>query len=273
MKTQLIRNLILSLGILVSTSTYAQESGELKIPLSNPGERGKLIVDMNSGSITVVGSSVNEVLVKYSVPEKKVKDKDKGGKNEDGLNRIGGSALDLEASEKNNVVEVESDSWNQRVDLEIQVPQNFDLHLKTYNNGDIVARSITGEVEADNYNGKITLENISGTAVADTYNGRILVTFDSVIPDTPMAFTNYNGNIDLTFPANYKASFKMKTKQGEIFEGFDMTIEESKPRTETQRESGEYKVKIDDWIRGSINGGGSEISMQTYNGDLYIRKK
>ena len=159
------------------------------------------------------------------------------------------------------------------MDLEIQVPVNFDLHLETYNNGDLYAQNIRGEVEADNYNGKITLENISGTVVADTYNGAIIVTFDEVTPDTPMAFTTYNGNVDLTFPSNYKASFKMKTKQGEIFEGFDMVIEEAKPKTETERESGVYRVKIDDGIRGSINGGGPEIAMQTYNGNIYIRKK
>lgn len=201
-----------------------------------------------------------------------MKDKDKANGNS-GLNRIGGTALDLEASESNNVVEVESDSWNQGLDLDIQVPKNFDVHLETYNNGDLYASNIAGEVEADNYNGKITLENISGTVVADTYNGGIVVTFDAVTPDTPMAFSTYNGHVDLTFPADYKASFKMKSKSGEIFEGFDMVIEKTKPATETKRESGVYKVKIDDWIYGSINGGGAEISMQTTNGNIYVRKK
>jgi hypothetical protein len=270
MKTQVIRNFILSLGLIISSIAYGQETGELKIPLSNPGQKGKLVVDMHSGSIRVTGTSVNEVIIKYTAKEKKVMEKDRENS---GLNRIGGAALDLEASESNNVIEVESDSWSQGIDLDIQVPKNFDVHIETYNNGDLYASNIVGEVEADNYNGKITLENISGTAVANTYNGGIVVTFNAVTPDTPMAFSTYNGHVDLTFPENYKASFKLKSRSGEIFEGFDMMIEKSKPTTQTKRESGTYKVKIDDWIRGSINGGGPEISMQTTNGNIYIRKK
>lgn len=271
MKTQLFKHLILVLALVISASAYAQESGELRIPLSNPGQRGTLSVDIRSGSITVIGSSVSEVIVKYTARERKVKDK--SSKSEDGLNRVNGGTLDLEASERNNIVKVESDSWSQGVDLEIQVPQNFNLKLEGYNNGDILARNINGAVEADNYNGKVTLENISGSAVVDTYNGAITVTFDSVTPDTPMAFTTYNGHVDLTFPANTKASFKLKTNQGEIYEGFDMVIIKSKPATETQSKSGTYRVKIDDWVRGTINNGGPEITCQNYNGNIYIRKK
>jgi len=273
MKTQTVKKyLMVVLGLILGISSYGQESGEWRIPLSNPGQKGILVVDLRSGSVNVTGGALSEVVVSYSLREKKITGKDKN-QTSDGLNRIGGASLDLEASENNNTVKIESNSWSQGVDLNIQVPKNFDLHLETYNNGDLSAKNIIGEVEADNYNGKITLENISGSVVADTYNGGIVVTFDQVKPDTPMAFSTYNGNVDLTFPSDYRASFKMKTKMGEIFEGFDMKIEEAKPKTETKKESGVYKVKIDDWIRGSINGGGPEISMKTTNGDIYVRKK
>lgn len=273
MKTQFIRNLMLSVGLILSGTIYGQDAGELNVPLSNPGKRGKLLVDMNYGSLTVRGTSVNEVIISYTVPEKKVKDKSKSESSGNGLRKLSGTSLDLEASEQNNTVEVDSDSWNKRIDLDIQVPANFDLYLETYNSGNIYVSNITGEVEADSYNGKITLENISGTVVADTYNGAIRVTFDSVTPDKPMAFSTYNGHVDLSFPQNYKASFKMKARNGDIYEGFDMILEKAEPKTETKRESGTYKVKIDDWLRGSINGGGPEISMQTTNGNIYIRKK
>lgn len=37
--------------------------------------------------------------------------------------------------------------------------------------------------------------------------------------------------------------------------------------------SGQYKIVIDEWKKGDINGGGAEITMKTNNGDVYIRKK
>jgi len=37
--------------------------------------------------------------------------------------------------------------------------------------------------------------------------------------------------------------------------------------------SGAFKVSIDEWKRGEINGGGSEFTLKTNNGDIYIRKK
>lgn len=33
-----------------------------------------------------------------------------------------------------------------------------------------------------------------------------------------------------------------------------------------------YKVKVDNWVRGKMNGGGPEITIQSYNGNIFIRK-
>jgi hypothetical protein len=264
---------ILLVAVLLTTAVYAQE-GQLKIPLTKPGEAGRLSVDINSGSITVKGSDVKQVIINYSGTEHKVGEREnKSRSGSEGLNKVASNALDLEAAEKDNHVMVESDSWNKGVDLVIEVPRNFDLHLEGYNNGFIQVNNVTGEIEAEHYNGKITLENISGSVVAETYNGAITITYDKVTPNTPMAYSTYNGNIDLTFPASTALSFKMKTKQGDIYEGFDMTLEQEKTSTATERsKSGVYKVQVDNWVRGKINGGGAEVTIQSYNGDIFLRK-
>lgn len=257
----------------LAITAYGQNQGQLKIPLTNPGEPGKLRVDINTGSITVKGSDVPEVIVNYQGREQKVKDKDKNGSSSGGLKKIASNSLDLEASEKNNRVVVESDSWSKGVDLVIEVPRNFDLDLEGYNNGYIQVDNVTGEIEAEHYNGKITLNNISGSVVAETYNGAITITYDKVTPDTPLAYSTYNGNIDLTFPSSTALSFKMKTKQGDIYEGFDMVLTQEKQSKATDRsKSGVYKVTVDNWIRGDINGGGAEVAIQSYNGNIYIRR-
>jgi DUF4097 and DUF4098 domain-containing protein YvlB len=88
-----------------------------------------------------------------------------------------------------------------------------------------------------------------------------------------MSYSTFNGDIDLTFPASLKASLKMKSEQGEIFTGFDVNITSSGPVQMKDTRAGNYKVVVDDWKHGDVNGGGPEISMKNYNGDILIRKK
>jgi len=254
----------------VFVTGFGQDSGEIAVPFSSPSSKGKVKIDLRKGSIEVVGTERKDVLVKYSSRGKRSKDNEKAS---NGLRRISGAAMDLEISEKNNFIDIESDSWNNGVDLKVEVPRNVDLHVETYNDGYIFISNIEGEIVADNYNGKITADKISGSLVADTYNGPITVAFDKVTVDTPMAFTTYNGDVDITLPSSFKASMKMKSSRGEIYSGFDFNVKKTEPVTKTERQSGTYKVYLDDWVRADINGGGPEVMIKNYNGDIYLRKK
>lgn len=258
------------LVLITTLVTSAQNPNEFAVPLSDPAKRGKLSARINYGSITVKGTARKDVLVKYTAEQ------DEGEKKEntkDGLRRIGGGGMDLEVIEDNNVVRVSSDSWNNKLNLEIEVPTGMDLEVKTYNDGDLMISNIQGEVELTNYNGEITALNISGSVVATTFNGGIKVTFNNVTAGTPMSYSTFNGDIDITFPATLKATMRMKTEQGEIYSGFDVDFKSSGPVQKKDTKSGVYKVVIDEWKRGDINGGGPEITLKNYNGDIYVRRK
>jgi hypothetical protein len=266
---------LITLGlIMIGSSAFAQGASEFTVPLTDPAKRGKLKAHLNYGSITVKGTGRKDVLVKYKAEnEDEDKHRGKNEKNLEGMKRVSGGGMDLEASENNNYVKISSDSWNNKMDLEVEVPSGFDLDIHTYNDGDLMISNIQGELVLTNYNGEITALNISGTAVATTYNGDIKITFDKITDNTPMAYSTYNGDIDLTMPAATKATFKMKTEQGEIYTGFDMEITSSGPVQKKDSKSGTFKIVIDDWKKGNINGGGAEVTMKNYNGDIYIRKK
>jgi hypothetical protein len=271
--------MILILVLSSLTAAIAQQGGEFAVPLSDPAKRARLKVHLNSGSITVKGTARKDVLVKY-VPTKgeehdhddEEDEEDRKGSRE-GLKRISSGTIDLEVSEEGNEVKVNSDAWNNGVDVEIEAPSGADIDLHTYNNGEIVVSGIQGEVELTNYNGEITANNISGSVVANTYNGEIIVTFDRVTADKPMSFSTYNGDIDITLPAAAKASLKMKTNQGEVYTGFDVALTKSGPVQKKETRPGTYKVVVDEWLRGDINGGGPEFMMKNYHGDIYVRKK
>ncbi len=257
--------------VCVSIVTFGQNSGDFPVPLSDPTKRGRLKAHLNYGAITVRGTARKDVLVKYSSINDNEHNNKASGK--DGLKRIGGGTMDLEVSENANYVKVESGSWNNKMNLDIEVPSGFDVKVSSYNDGDILISNIQGEVEITTYNGEIVAENISGSVIATTYNGEIKVTFDKVTDGVPMSYSTYNGDIDITFPASLKGTFKMKTEQGEILSGFDMKMIESGPVQKKDTKSGTYKVVIDEWVKGEVNGGGPEISMRNYNGDVIIRKK
>lgn len=265
------KQILIACIVCFSSIAYAQSSGSFPVPLSDPAKRGKLKAHLNYGSITVKGTARKDVLVKYT----SVSEGEDRGKNteKDGLKRISGGTMDLEVSENVNYVKVESGSWNNKMDLEIEVPSGFDVKVSSYNDGDILISDVEGEVEITTYNGEIAAENISGSVIATTYNGEIKVAFDKVKEGVPMSYSTYNGDIDITFPASFKGTFKMKTEQGEILSGFDMKIIESGPVQKRDTKSGTYKVVIDEWVKGEVNGGGPEISMRNYNGDVIIRKK
>jgi hypothetical protein len=272
MKTRFRPILYIILSLLISSALYAQEERkeQFTVPLSSPGKPGSLEVELVAGSIKVTGYDGKEVLIEATSPAPK-EDENRPA-NANGMKRITGNSFSIEVEENNNKVEVETDSYKHRINLTIKVPKNFSLKLSTVNNGLISVENVSGETEISNVNGGISLTNISGSAIANTVNGHITALFNEVKPDTPMAFTTLNGNVDVTFASNVKANIKIKSERGEIFTDFDMAIDSSKPKVEQKSSSGVYRVSIEDWVRGKINGGGPEFMFKNMNGNIYIRK-
>ena len=270
MKT--IKLLFLAVFALPLLTNAQTETVELfTVPLSNPGNAGKLIVEQLSGSIDVIAYEGNEVIVKASFGNEKEHYKDK--KEKDGLKKITNSSLDISAEEKDNVVQIINDQWNKTTNLEIKVPSNFSLKLGTVNQGNITVKGVKGEMEISNVNGEITLTDVSGSASADTVNGDITVNFLSVTSGASMAFSSMNGDLEVTFPKATKGKLKLKSEQGEIFTDFNMTVDKQKPVMDENTSNGKYKVKIEQWVNGQINGGGPEMLFKTFNGDIIIRSK
>lgn len=243
---------------------------QLTIPLTDPARPGTLKVHLVRGTIRVTGYTGNQVVIDASSRPDKA---DKPKENADGMKRISkGGGLDITATEQNNVVQVKSKLFNSLMELHIKVPMKFGLNVGTVNDGDIVIENVDGEMEITNVNGDIRLTNISGSAVANTVNGVLKATFKTVDAKSPMAFSTLNGNVDVTLPATARFDVKLKSDRGEIYSDFDMEIDKSVPQATRSKSEGMYKVSIEDWVKGKVNGGGSEIMMKNMNGNIYVRK-
>lgn len=255
--------------MLLVTSLLAQDSQEVKVPLSNPSEEGMLHLNVLNGSISVKGYNGNSVVIKVKTSSG---NKGRSSNTKNGLRRITSSSAGFTAEEYNNLVVIKSSWSNSVTDFEIQVPQNFSLKLATVNNGDIFVENVKGEFEVTNTNGAITMKKISGSVVADALNDDIIVTFDQVTADVPMAFSSLNGDVDITFPSNVKANISAKTDNGDVLTDFEMETIKSEPKITSRNNSGVYKVKSEKGVFANINGGGAKFTFKTLNGDIIIRK-
>lgn len=271
MKTIKYTFTLISLFCSIALLGQGVEKEHLTVALSNPGKPYKLVVGLLSGSIRVTGHSADNLIINVEVEEdKKPKKSDQKAS---GLKRIGASSgYEINAVEKNNEVTINNHSMMRKIDLDIKVPLNGTLVLNTLNEGDIVVSNIKGELELNNVNGDIKVSGFSGTAVANTVNGDISVAFAAVTEGKPMAFSTFNGDVNLNFPATTKANLKMKTDQGEIFSDFEVAIDKSSAAPVKTNSGGTYKISKDAWVTGKINGGGAELMVKSWSGDLYIRK-
>jgi hypothetical protein len=265
-------SLIISLFLLLSAAVFAQStaSEEIVVPLTKPGEPGRLDINLVTGSIKVTGTKNKDILIKASVGESRSRVNEEAG----GLKRIPNTNMGLTVTEQQNRVVVSTEAVNRKINLEVQVPQNFSLRLSTVNSGDILISNVNGNFELSNVNGSIVMENVSGSAVANTTNGRVKANFLQWDAKSPMAFSTLNGNVDITLPANAKFNTKLRSDRGEVFTDFEMTREaaSTQARTGARNDNGLYRVSTADFITGKVNGGGPEIMIKNMNGNIYIRK-
>ncbi|MEO0570246.1 MAG: DUF4097 family beta strand repeat-containing protein [Bacteroidota bacterium] len=275
MKKQVIITVLWLLTVGMVTA-QEKEVDLFSVPLSSPNSPGKLIVNQLSGSIEVEAYEGKEVIVKATVSEGHDhcdSCHDKKSSSKDGMKKISTSSLNIGAEEENNVVQIQNELWNKKTDLFIKVPTDFSLKLKTVNNGDIMVKGVNGEMEISNINGHITLESVSGSVVANTTNGELKVSFKSILQDKDMAFSSFNGDVEIVFPKSLKAAIKAKSDMGDVYTDFDMALSTNEPVVDKKNSSGKYRVKVEQWVKGTINGGGPEMLFKTFNGDIMIKSQ
>jgi hypothetical protein len=269
--TRMIGLLLIACGCLAAQS----EPEKATVPLHDPSRPAQIHAQLMIGGITVRGYDGREVLVEAHARG------DQGGRRTqparaDGMRRLDlpGNA-GLEVVEEDNVVNIQTSSMHEPVDLVITTPRHSSLNIKCMNDGDIVVDHIDGEIDANNLNGKVTLKNVSGSVLAHSLNGEVTVSLDRVDGSKPMSFSTMNGDIDVTLPADVKANVRVKTDHGEIYSDYDLKLSASAvPESESgKQKDGSYRLRYDRSMRGTINGGGPEYQFTSFNGQIYIRRR
>jgi hypothetical protein len=143
-----------------------------------------------------------------------------------------------------------------QVKYELTVPRSMTLDLETVNGG-IHVQDVTGAHEIETTNGRIELTRCAGSVDASTTNGGIEAELTTVAKGQPLRFETTNGRIEVTVPQTLAVDIDAATTNGRI--NSDLPI----ATTRVERNS----------LKGSINGGGTQLRMRTTNGGISIRTR
>jgi hypothetical protein len=252
----------------------AQSDDGVVVPFSDPSRPGKVIVDVLSGGITVRGENRRDVVISSGgvteIPSPRSLPPPNGAAA--GMRRLT-QAPGFTVEEERNEIKVEATSFRRRSGaFDIRVPTRTSLKLEAINSGTITVENVEGDLEIENVNGPVVLTNVSGSVVANSVNGGVKAQLTRVTAQKAMAFSSLNGNVDVTLPASVRATFKMRSDRGEVFSDFDVQIRPDAGAATGRRMGGKYRLEVNRAIYGTVNGGGPEIELRTFNGSVYLRK-
>jgi DUF4097 and DUF4098 domain-containing protein YvlB len=191
---------------------------------------GSLKLNTFSGKVKITGTSGNQVVV-HAVRRA----------TRDRLNDI-----KLEVNVVGNRVEVEAnhrlvERRNDNVvdtDLEIQVPQNSPLDLKTFS-APVTVTNVNARQSIDGFSSSIWIENHEWTEGND------------------LDIKTFSGEITLRLPANARGDIDFNSFSGEFQSDLPVTLTSSSRRN----------------FRGALNGGGNtDFRIRTFSGGVSIRK-
>jgi hypothetical protein len=290
MNKQIIKQRLMALALATAAVTMAMplaasaqsqpQAGDgvdrLTVHLSDPSQPGTVKASLINGGITVKAYDGKDVII-----EARTREWSPGPPHPSapppGMHRLTVGTTGLTADEENNDVEISTESIWRTVDLTLTVPVHTSLSLRTVNNGGITVTGIDGDIELTSVNGGATLNNVAGSVVTHTINGTLNATFARLNPSKPIALSSMNGDIDITLPADAKATFNLHSDRGGVYSDFDVQFQ-STARHEWSTESGggeetgKYHVRIGGAVHGTINGGGTDVQLSNFNGNIYIHK-
>jgi hypothetical protein len=277
-----LRERLVWVGLLTASAPAALAQQRLAVPLSDPGRPATLDVSLFMGEITVTAYDGDEVVVVIDDDDRNNgrnngRNDDRGddeARQREGLRRIPNTTLGLTLGENENTVSVKLDFSPRKAELNISVPRRTSVHASVVNGGDVVVTGVTGEHELSNVNGDVVATDISGAAVVGTTNGDVKVSFADVTPGKAMSFSSFNGDLDVTLPANLGADLRVNSGHGDLFTDFEVELTPQPAVVERGADAGgRYRVRMERGMRAVIGGGGPEITFRTFNGDVIIRKR
>jgi hypothetical protein len=254
----MLKTLLLPLLYLLAASP-ALWAQDYKLKLD--GKTTKISIDMRESNITLEGYNGNELLIRGNGYEP-------APKQAEGLRAVSGAEdntrIGLSITQKDNAVRIVEAS-RKRTNYVIRVPRQLSVVYNQHQlgSGDLKVTDWNGDVEVNMQNGDLELLNMSGgVVVSSSLSGSVKVRY-AALGKTPSAISILSGDIDVTMPASSKATLKLGSMSGEVYTDFDISM--GKEASGLPRIGGQI-------VGGTVNGGGTKVSLQTMGGNIFLRK-
>jgi DUF4097 and DUF4098 domain-containing protein YvlB len=160
--------------------------------------------------------------------------------------------------------------------IEIHVPRDADLDIDT-GDGGVRVEEVRGTMQVRTRDGDIRVRDVEGRLHADTGDGNLRVSgrFDLVnlrtgdgdidadvtassAPQPGWSLRTGDGNLRLSLPSQFGAELDARTGDGEVKVDFPLAASAGNQETS---------------VRGTINGGGIRIELNTGDGNIRVERR
>jgi DUF4097 and DUF4098 domain-containing protein YvlB len=124
-------------------------------------------------------------------------------------------------------------------------------------NGNIELAGVTGTIATESTNGGIEVRNAAGSVAAATTNGGILIELKKLDAGGKVSAETTNGSVEVYLPGTVKANLEAETTNGRV--SVTLPVTSKGPMTSKS-------------VRGTMGGGGPDITLATTNGNIEVRR-
>lgn len=265
---------------LIVPAAQAQETNEKFQRSFALSTGGTLRVENYKGTIHVTGSSNQQVIVN-------VVKRFEGGSESDRKWWMENIKVTFNNDSNHVTIKVEYPNWNcvfcwtdhnftDAVELEIQAPSHTNLDIDGYK-PDIQVSSIQGDIRIKSYKAPMRIESTSGAIHIDTYKD--VIHLKNVAVRGELQVNSYKAEADID-AKSLQGSARLETEKGSILlrvpqeVGLDVNFSGGRRavfRSDFALSSGTGDRGHE--VRGTVNGGGVQVSLRTERGSITIEKR
>jgi len=166
-----------------------------------------------------------------------------------------------------------AEDYEWQLDWTVKVPAGLSVSASTVNDGDLNISKVQGTVRANNVNGDITISDIQNRIDLHTVNGDVDLDYVQAPTDGSKYYT-LNGDINMYVPGSIDARVYFKSFNGDFFtEADDIQVAPMQVKQEQSDKKRGIKTKIEARTSMILGKGGPQLHFETFNGDVYLKKK
>ena len=253
--------------LLLSVPLLAQQG--FRIAAAN-----KTIVFSEVDELTIVGATGSDLTVESAAG------KDERDERADGLRKISASGLrdntgaGLSVTEEGGTIRVAQVGANgKKVTVHVPNSASITVEQSSHRGGGLTVEDFSGSLDVTMMYHEVNLSNVTGPVAVNTVYDDIIATWDAAPTQEVRLHSTYS-DVDVTLPAATKADVRLSTGYGSMYTDFDIQIKSNMQASNDDDRDYDRPRDVNlGNLSGTINGGGTLLSLTATYDNIYLRKK